>query len=122
MKILIADDSLHFRIIMKKKLSEIKEIEEIHEADNYVNTIDQLEKEEPDFLILDIRLPDESGIHVLDYLQDQEKKPVVMVASDYALENNRSQAMEKGADFVFDKAKDKDKIIKTIKEYQKTSG
>jgi DNA-binding NarL/FixJ family response regulator len=119
MKVLIADDSLIFRIIMKKKLSDIREVKEIYEAENYVMTIEQLDKVEPDFLILDIRLPDESGIHVLDYLSEVKKKPVVIVASDYALEDNRDKAMNKGADYVFDKTRDKEKITEIIRNYRK---
>ncbi len=118
MKILIADDSLIFRIIIKKKLSEIKEVKEIYEAENYVMTIEQLDKVQPDFLILDIRLPDESGIHVLDYLTEVKKRPVVIVASDYAIEANRDNAMNKGADYVFDKTRDKEKIIEIIRNYK----
>jgi CheY-like chemotaxis protein len=121
MKILIADDSLHFRIILKKTLSKIRGIEIINEAEDYVSTINHLEENSYDFLILDIRLPDESGFHVLDYIKEMKNKPIVYVVTDYAIENNKIKALEKGASEIFDKAHDIDKLTKKIMNAEKNN-
>jgi DNA-binding NarL/FixJ family response regulator len=116
MKILISDDSLLFRSSLKRMLQVLPGIIEISEAENYVSTIQKIESSQPDIIILDIRLPDESGFHVLDYIRDNNLKPYVIIATDYATKNNKEKGLEKGAREVFDKSHEFRKMIQLINE------
>lgn len=77
MKILIADDHWVVRRGVKELLSGYPEIELIGEASNGEEIIQQLYADNWDILILDLSMPDASGLDVL--IQVKQRKPDVKV-------------------------------------------
>ncbi len=80
-KILIADDSLFLRKMLKDILSKDYELVE---ADTGKTTLQQLKKEKPDLIILDIVMPkgEEEGIRVLkEIIKTNPETPIVMITA-----------------------------------------
>lgn len=71
--ILIADDEALTRSTLRDYLERRIECE-IFEAQNGEETLVYLRKKPCDVLVLDIRMPKKSGIHVLDELKQMGKK------------------------------------------------
>ncbi|MFH1615965.1 MAG: response regulator [Planctomycetota bacterium] len=105
-KILIADDSLFMRKILKDTLSALYEV---IEADSGAKALEQFEKEKPDFVLLDIVMPEseEEGVRVLkEIIKTKPQTPVVMITAV-------------GQDRVIEKCKNlgaKDYIVKPFDE------
>lgn len=116
MKVLIADDSRVVRRNLKKLIASVPGIEAVHETDTVSSTLKQLADEIPDVLILDIQMPDGTGIEVLDSQSPNSPRPVVIVLTNYPSESNRSMCLSRGADYFFDKSNEYERIIDVLNE------
>ncbi|WP_413852805.1 response regulator transcription factor [Candidatus Ruminimicrobium bovinum] len=77
-----------------------------------------LKKVIPDFLILDVMLPDQNGFAVLKYLKKNEqysKVPVIVITGDSTVQID--EAFKLGADDCFFKPLNFEEIIKKMEEY-----
>jgi DNA-binding NtrC family response regulator len=68
-RILVADDEQVVRDILKRFFT--GKDYEVREAVNGRQTIDRLEEEKPDVLLLDLKMPDMDGEEVLKYIKDK---------------------------------------------------
>lgn len=80
-KVLIIDDSLLFRNVLKKELSEDSNIEVIGMAVDPIDALDKIEKLKPDILTLDIEMPKMNGLVFLKKLMSEKPMKVVLVSS-----------------------------------------
>lgn len=83
-QLMIADDHLIFREGLKSLIKSETNIHIIAEAENGTECLKKLEHLTPDLLILDICMPEKSGIEVLSKLNKKEKrkmKILVLTAS-----------------------------------------
>jgi two-component system, LytTR family, response regulator len=69
MRVLIVDDEPLARNALENELRERKDVEEIGVALDAVDALDKLQKKEYDILLLDIRMPEMSGIELVDRLK-----------------------------------------------------
>lgn len=83
MKILVVDDDLHIQKLYKEELMD--EGYEVVVASNGAEAMEMFEKENPDLVTLDIRLPDIDGIYLLRWMKERRPKlPIIMsTAYDY---------------------------------------
>jgi len=83
MKVLVVDDDLHIQRLYKEEL--IEEGYEVVVAANGAEAMEMFEKENPDLVTLDIRLPDVDGIQLLRQMKEKRPKlPIIMsTAYDY---------------------------------------
>ncbi len=83
-KILIVDDSLFMRMVLKGILSNMEGEYETIEADSGTKALDLIETVEPDLVLLDIIMPggEEEGVRVLETIMknDPEKKVIMITA------------------------------------------
>ena len=70
----------------------------------------------PDFVIMDLMLPGESGFEVCDRFKRTEKTMPVMVVSGVSLEDSRALAARVGADEYLVKPVEEPTLIETIHE------
>jgi len=77
MKILIAEDSVHLRDILKTILNGAG-YSDVIEAENGEEAIEKIKAENPDLVLLDIIMPGTDGIDVLREVGDQMKKVIVI--------------------------------------------
>ena len=72
MKVMIVDDSKILRQRIIDLILDIPGVEISAEAESSIEALDLIEKQKPDIMILDIRMPKGSGIEVLKNLQDKD--------------------------------------------------
>jgi DNA-binding response OmpR family regulator len=88
MKILVVDDDLHIQRLYKEELTE--EGYEVVVASNGTEAMDMFEKENPDLVTLDIRLPDVDGIHLLRQMKEKRPKLPIIMSTAYDYRNDFS--------------------------------
>lgn len=80
-RVLITDDSLLFRNVLKKELSEDPHIEVVGMAVDPVDALEKIKSLKPDILTLDVEMPKMSGLVFLKKLMEENPLKVVLVSS-----------------------------------------
>ena len=70
----------------------------------------------PDFVVLDIKMPDLNGMDILSDIKQIIPTPVVIILTNYPYPSYRIRCLELGADYFFDKSSEFSNVIKTIQE------
>ena len=78
-KIIVADDHCMIREGIKKILEIDNNIEIVSEASDGIEALGQVEKSEPDILLLDINMPEMDGLEVLKNIKKQEMSVRVLI-------------------------------------------
>ena len=97
-RIFIVDDHVLIREGLKKILRTESDLTIVGEAQRGNEALDKLDKCHCDVLILDIALPDKSGLEVLKEVKDRHPKMHVIILSLYPEERYALRAMKDGAD------------------------
>lgn len=103
-KVLIIDDSEIIRERLSNLLGEIDNVEIVGEAACAAEGLYMVNSYNPDFIILDISLPDTSGIEVLKVIKKNHPQSCVVMLTNYPYLPYRTQCMAFGADYFFDKS------------------
>jgi two-component system, NarL family, nitrate/nitrite response regulator NarL len=113
-KILIADDHVIFRDSVRKSLDSDGELAVVGEARSGTECIEMLGNLKPDILLLDLRMPDKSGIAVLEEVNFDTVPTRVIVLT--AAEDDREviRAMRMGARGVVLKQSATEVLLKSI--------
>ena len=104
MKIIIADDSLLLRERLKERLNEISGVDILALAKDGIQAIESIRKLQPDVVILDIRMPNENGIEVLQTIKRDNNSPIIIMFTNFPLPQYREKCKKAGADYFFDKS------------------
>jgi two-component system nitrate/nitrite response regulator NarL len=104
--VLVVDDSLVFRTGMCRAVQAFDGLELVGEADGGEAALEAIAELEPDLVILDLRMPDLSGIGVLHRLRAQDPPPAcrVMVISAALEDGIDAEVLAAGADACLSKA------------------
>ena len=121
MHVLIADDSAPIRRNLGKLLRPVEGITQISEAEDVAHALEQLERDTPDVLVLDLQMPDGSGLEVLAVVREKRLEVKVIVLTTFATEHNRRRCGELGADFFFDKTREYGKVAEVIERLLHTT-
>lgn len=97
MKILIVDDHTVVREGLKRILKKVAEIRLIEEATNGNDALQMIKSNQYDFVILDLSLPDISGIEILRNLKLQHLETRILVLSMHPEEQFAMMAFKLGA-------------------------
>lgn len=73
MRVLIVDDEPLARSALEQALCDRKDIEALHSAKDAIQALDMMQKEKYDVLLLDIQMPELSGIDLADRLNRREQ-------------------------------------------------
>lgn len=116
MKIVIADDSKVLIDHLSEMLADITGVEIIGQAVDTETAIALILEKIPDVAIVDIKMPGKGGIHVLEEVKTKNSRIKVIIFTNYPYHQYREKALEKGADFFFDKSGEMEKMLDTVKE------
>ena len=98
-KILIVDDERLVRWSLRQKCEEWGF--QVTEADCGETALRLAQRENPDLVLLDVRLPDLSGIEVLDALKkSNDARAVIMITADPQLDDVKAAIKLGAVDFV----------------------
>ncbi|MEO8209789.1 MAG: response regulator transcription factor [bacterium] len=95
-KIIMADDHPIFRSGLRQVIEEDENILILGEADNGQSALDLINEFSPDVALLDIDMPEKTGLEVLRELKNFKQKPKVIFLSVFADEDIYDEAMELG--------------------------
>ena len=115
MSVLIVDDSETLRKRLKEALSLIRTDLEFHEASSGEEALRRLSSEMHDIVILDISLPDISGIEILKEIKMSDTGTRVIIFTSYPSAEFRERCIAFGADHFFDKCKDYRNILELFR-------
>jgi two-component system, chemotaxis family, protein-glutamate methylesterase/glutaminase len=107
-KVLIIDDSVFMRTIIRDMLAKDTSIDIVGTASNGVEALEKINSLSPDLITLDIEMPVMNGIEVLKELQKKSKRPKILMLSTLTTKDAdlTTQAIRLGADDFMLKPKD----------------
>ncbi len=115
-KILLVDDSEIIRERLSLLLKQISVPIIINEAKDTIETMKQLKALKQDIVILDIKLPGESGMELLKKIKRTNKSIHVIILTNFLLQQYRKRCIELGADYFLSKSNDFEQIPDIIQK------
>jgi len=112
--VLVVEDSLLIIERILRLLSEASNIKMVIHAANYAESQKMINEIDADIILLDLNLPDRSGIELLKEIKTNHPQIKVIVLTNHASDNYREICTYMGADHFFDKSSDFNKIPETI--------
>ncbi len=97
MKVLIADDHEVVREGLKQIVRKLNSFSELDEAATGNETLKMIENNEYDLIIMDISMPEKSGLDILQTLKDRKEKAPILILSIHAEEQYAIRALKLGA-------------------------
>ena len=116
MKILICDDHKIVREGLRQILGRLSEITLIAEAGNGNEALDLIKKDVYDILLLDISLPDKSGLEVLQVVKERWPKINVLMLSMLPQEQYAIRALKMGASGYLTKDTASEELLLAVKK------
>jgi two-component system response regulator DevR len=110
----IVDDSQVMRERLTESATDITGIEIAGQSGDPFEALDSIRKLHPDVVILDIRLPQRSGIDVLKDIKEHAAAPIVIMVTNYPYRQYRQACMAAGADYFFSKIDEFEMIRETL--------
>lgn len=96
-KVLIADDHLLVRAGIRALLEQQPDIEVVAEASNGREALDLIRQHQPNVALMDIAMPELSGLEAIRQLSKESSKVYCIVLSMYSDEEHVWQALQAGA-------------------------
>jgi two-component system, NarL family, invasion response regulator UvrY len=114
MKILIADDHMVVREGLKQVLRSLNKITLIDEASNGLEALAKIQKCKYDLIILDISMPCQTGLDILQTLKNRGEKANVLILSVHPEEQYALRALRLGASGYLSKGSAGAELLKAI--------
>lgn len=112
--ILVVDDSALVLERVVPMLQRIENVGLVMSAGSYKEAVELLADVSPDMVLLDINLPDKSGIELLRKIRQTNKQIIVFMVSNTVNDQYKKACKQIGAEYFFDKSDDFDIVSKAI--------
>jgi DNA-binding NarL/FixJ family response regulator len=96
-RILVVDDHILMRIGLISSLNKQADMEVVAESEYGLDAIEAYRSHRPDVVILDLRLPDKSGLEIISLLRQEFGQARILILSSYSGAHEISAAMQRGA-------------------------
>ncbi|MFC5684161.1 response regulator [Flavobacterium sp. MAHUQ-51] len=113
-KVVLADDHFFVRDGIKSLLESEKNIEVVGEATDGQEALDVVTTTNPDLFIVDIRMPQYTGIEVVEKLRNQNNPVKIIVLSMHESEEYVLKSIKAGADGYLLKGSSKEEFMKAL--------
>ncbi len=97
-KVLIADDHRDFRRVVHEFLDRMPNVSVVGEAINGGEAVEKVEQLFPDFVLMDIAMPQMNGLEATRIIKQRWPETKVLIATTYDDPTYRLQALEARAD------------------------
>ena len=116
-KILIVDDHATFRQSLKQILSNAFPSITIEEAADGKEALKKIEDFLPNLIFMDIKLPDENGLHLTQKIKNTNPDINVVVITSYNIPEYQDAAQRYGANhFLSKNSSNREEIIELVKD------
>jgi DNA-binding NarL/FixJ family response regulator len=115
-KVLLVDDHAVVRNGIRLMLDSVDDIDVAGEAGTAHDALLATQAQHYDVVLVDINLPDKSGLDLIERLRTQGGKPAVVVLSAYPEEMYALRAFKKGAAAYLNKRSGADEIIAAVRK------
>lgn len=113
-RVVLADDHVFVRDGIKSLLENEANIEVVGEATDGLEALKSVEINQPDLLILDIRMPNLTGIEVVEKLRSQNNLVKIVMLSMHESEEYVLKSIKAGADGYLLKESSKEEFLKAL--------
>jgi two-component system nitrate/nitrite response regulator NarL len=113
-RVVLADDHVFVRDGIKSLLENEANIEVVGEATDGLEALKIVASEQPDLLILDIRMPNLTGIEVVEKLRSQNNLVKIVMLSMHESEEYVLKSIRAGADGYLLKGSSKEEFLKAV--------
>lgn len=113
-RILIVDDQFGIRILLNEVFQ--NEGFETYQAANGVQALSIVDENEPDLVVLDMKIPGMDGLEILKHIKEKNRAIKVIIMTAYGELDMIHEAMEQGAITHFAKPFDIDEIVEVVKK------
>jgi two-component system nitrate/nitrite response regulator NarL len=113
-RVALADDHVFVRDGIKSLLENEANIEVVGEATDGLEALTMVETYKPDLLILDIRMPNMTGIEVVEKLRSQKNSVKIVMLSMHESEEYVLKSIRAGADGYLLKGSSKEEFLKAL--------
>ncbi len=118
LKLLIVDDHEVVRLGLRSLLDGEPDLEVVGEAANAAEALRQVHALRPDVVVMDVRLPDKSGIEACRLIRQRHPRTQVVILTSYINKDLVTQALRAGAaGYVLKNVKTED-LLETIRAAQ----
>jgi DNA-binding NarL/FixJ family response regulator len=100
-RVLIVEDNRIFREVFKQRLCDHFPSIVIEEAANGNEVLEKINKNRPDLIFMDIRLPEVNGLELTKKIKKEFPGVNIAILTDYDLPEYRQAAAQYGADRFF---------------------
>ncbi|MFZ6743470.1 response regulator [Undibacterium sp. JH2W] len=114
-RIAVCDDHQIVRAGFKQIFSEVSDFEVVAEATTGREALDIARKEACDVMLLDISMPDQSGIDTLRTIKQGQPNLPILILSGYPAQQYAVNVMKMGASGYLNKECDADELIKAVR-------
>ncbi|MDQ4094622.1 MAG: response regulator [Actinomycetota bacterium] len=111
-RVLIVDDEVDLLLALSVLLQSSGY--QVFEARTGAGGLAAAEREKPDVVILDVGLPDVSGVEVLRQLRERGTQAAILVLSAHASRHTERSAAAEGADAYVTKPFNPDELLQTL--------
>jgi len=96
MKVLIVDDSMMMRKVIRRMVENFGPVQCI-EAGNGIEAVDSFNKEQPDIIFMDIVMPEMDGLQALAAIRAISPEAFIVMCSSINTEFSKLEASQSGA-------------------------
>jgi DNA-binding NarL/FixJ family response regulator len=114
LRILVADDHAIFRRGLKEIITDHFRHVEVEEAETAHRALESIRKKEPDVAVLDITMPDRSGLEILAELKKANPKVPVLILSAHPEEQYAVRVLKAGAAGYLTKANAPNELVDAV--------
>ncbi len=115
MSVLLVEDAALLRRRLCAMITEIPSLRLIGQASTVAEALNLIDTATPKVVVLDLGLPDGTGIDVLRHVRETNSKCVVIILSNYLDPETYNRCSELGADFLFSKSDEFEQAIETLR-------
>jgi DNA-binding NarL/FixJ family response regulator len=117
-KTLVVEDNTPYRKFLKEMLQEEFPSMVIEDAGDGREALKKVDSFCPDLILMDIRLPDESGLELTKKIKKECPNIIIFILTSYDLPEYREAAVQYGATaFLTKDSSTKEEIVKLVRSY-----
>lgn len=116
---MIADDSATIRASLAALIARLPGVEIVGMAETGVEAVKLARALKPDVMTLDVRMPEMTGLGVLEAMRGEEPAPMIIMLTGLAGIEYEQKCEELGAKYFFHKDTEFEKVIEILAEHNR---